>query len=381
MIYTTDFIELAGKIGYIDLAKYLSDLGWVEYTGRVKIDTKIYQKTLDDELYQVNLPFSRDFADYNNAIYKAIEALAKTEKKSVEQLILELLNPLSDIIRVRMKSATVESGSIFVEEAIRLFDNTKKMLMATTQDISSPKTYHRGRASEKVLQFIENCRFGQTEIGSYVISLVCPFSVITDTGVIQLSLFTEEQEAAQSTTRKATNKLIRSIAKIKQQIDDSQNLENLVIDEQDMISVNFLESVSNLNLDKCNTEIEISVKWAPTITENRTEVDSLSITHDYYTPIKTVVDKYKAKEKEILTVVTGKISDLKASPNTESRKNGTIKIRYIGDNITKTKVIEAKLDVDSYNIAIAAHGEGKLVRVSGENEHGKLNNCSIEIIE
>lgn len=101
MIYSANLTEMAGKINHIDLSKYVSDLNWKKYEGRLKQGIAVYQKTIDNELYQITIPCDRNLYDYDFAMRQVIETLSFTENKSEEQLILELLNPLSDILRVR----------------------------------------------------------------------------------------------------------------------------------------------------------------------------------------------------------------------------------------------------------------------------------------
>lgn len=69
-------------------------------------------------------------------------------------------------------------------------------------------------------QFINNCKFGQTEIGSYVVSVVCPFAELDDAeGYKQLSIFSEEEQCADSLTRKVTNRIMSNVSFIKNTID------------------------------------------------------------------------------------------------------------------------------------------------------------------
>ena len=101
MIYSVDYKEVAGRISHIEAAKYLRDLGWNEVyadEGRVIV----FQLENQSGFFQVDLPVSRKLRDYKRAMYNAVETLALSVNKSVEQVILELLNPLSDILRLRV---------------------------------------------------------------------------------------------------------------------------------------------------------------------------------------------------------------------------------------------------------------------------------------
>ena len=379
MIYSVDLTEMAGKINHVDLMKYVTELGWCKFEGKVRSGISVYQKALDDKLYQITIPCDRTFSDYSLAMKMVVEVLSITEGKSEEQLILELLNPLSDILRVRHISPSVENGSILFEDAISLFENSKKLLLNATLDCCAYKKIYRGRPPENVQQFINNCRYGQTEIGSYVISLVCPFMTFDNDEIKQLSIFTDEEESSVSITRRATRKLIESIHEIKHTIEKGEDLSNLIEDPQKNISVSFIEALSNLNIGSKNHSLEISAKWAPTVRFNKPEIANVELSNDYYAPLKSVVDKYK-KEEEIATkILEGRISKLNASPNIEERKNGTATLVYINYAAKATK-ITLELSKNDYDTAISAHSEGKTIRARGEIVGRNMEVSALEIL-
>ena len=339
MIYSVDFEEMAGKISYVDVCRYVRDLHWEKYKGDVRDGISVYQKIVRDDFYQINIPCNLEFNDYSFSMYRVIKTLAKVENKSEEELILELLNPLSDILRVRQVSKNVENGSILFEDAINLFEQSKRLLLNATLDVLNFKPLYKGRVLEEAQKFINQCRYGQTEIGSYVISLVCPFINIENGEIQQLSLFSKEETAAQSITRKATRKVIESIDIIKQTIDSGKELSTVIEDERQHISVSFIEALAALNLAENENSIEISAKWAPTISENKPSFNKVAISHDYYSPMKSVIDKYKKEDEQHSIIIEGKIYQLDATPNLENRTKGTVKIVYI-DQLNKAKKLQ-----------------------------------------
>lgn len=180
MIYSVNFMDLTEKINPHAVVRYLKDTGWMQYKTK-KEYIKIFQKiTEKEEFYQVIIPIDKTLADYKKAMFDAIEQIAFLEGQSTEQLMLYLLNPNTDILKIRLQKKDVEAGSIFFDDAINLFENAKKLIAATALDVLHPKHIHQGRPEEAVSQFINNCKFGQTEIGSYVISVVCPFAELDE---------------------------------------------------------------------------------------------------------------------------------------------------------------------------------------------------------
>ena len=69
-------------------------------------------------------------------MYDAIVTVADVEKQSIEQLMLYLLNPSTDILKIKLDKNNIETGSITIDDGIRIYENAKKLLVATAQDIS-----------------------------------------------------------------------------------------------------------------------------------------------------------------------------------------------------------------------------------------------------
>ncbi len=376
MIYSVNFMDLAEKINPLSFSKYLKDTGWNLFPSK-KTYVKIYQYEKEEDFFQVVIPMEKQLADYKEAMYKAVETVAKVEKKSVEQVMLYLLNPNTDILKIRLDRKDIETGSILFDDAIRMYENAKKLLAATALDILHPKKYHQGRTDDAVLQFLSGCRFGQTEIGSYVVSVVCPFADLDEKeGYKQLSIFSDEEQCANSLTRQVTNRVMDNIFQIKKHIDEG-DLDGLLSKEGDgTISANFYEALTGLSLDTEGANVEFIAEWSPTV-ENRHGVrNRVLLTHDYYQPIETAVGKLKEKTNSS-TKILGRINKLESSPDVAKRKEGKITVVYLDEN-DKKKITTVQLEKKDYDKAIEAHEKGLYVEIVGSLTSGKRSTMTCE---
>lgn len=108
-----------------------------------------------------------------------------------------------------------------------------------------------------MLKFLSSCRFGQTEIGSYVVSVVCPFAELDENeDYKQLSIFSDEEQCANSLTRQVTSRVMKNISFIKNQIDNGEMEKLILQDEDKIISANFYEALGGLNLDSNGADVE-----------------------------------------------------------------------------------------------------------------------------
>ena len=343
MIYSVNFMDLTEKINPHAVVKDLKDTGWIQYKTK-KEYIKTFQKFTDkDEFYQVTIPIEKDLADYKQAMFEAIEQIAFLQKKDVE------------------------AGSILFDDAINLFENAKKLIAATAQDILHPRYIHQGRQEEAVSQFINNCKFGQTEIGSYIISVVCPFAELDESEEYkQLSIFSDEEQCANSLTRKVTNRIMSNVSTIKNNIDNGEFEKLISDDEETMISANFYEALTGMNISDQDTAVEFIAQWSPVVKRNRCDQDKIVLTHDYYEPIARTIEKLRETINTHSKIV-GRVKRLESIPDASKRTNGKVTIVYLDENDNK-KTVSLQLARDDYNKAIEAHESGSHVEVIGEIE-------------
>lgn len=373
VIYSVNFENLTEKINPPAFEKYLKDTGWKEVPLK-RNNVKFFQYVnSNNDAFQIDLPMDKSLFDYKSAMYQAVETVAYVEGKSTEQLMLFLLNPNADILKIRLEKDSVETGSILFDDAISVYENAKKLIVAATQDVLHPKKYHQGRVDDKILQFVNNCRFGQTEIGSYVISVVCPFAEFDEKdGYRQMSLFSEEEQCAESLTRKVTNKIMNNVANIKSTIDNGNNQKLIEDGENSVISVNFYEALKGLNFNNEDTNVELIAQWSPAVKKNRFEQDKIKLSYDYYQPISYALGELRKTENS-KTKILGMIKKLESVPDLEKRTSGKITVVYL-DNEEKKKIVTAELGKDDYVRAIEAHEHGYHVEIIGNmNKTGRNN--------
>lgn len=359
MISSEKIHDAVSKIDPYIIMTYLKKMRWEIYPLDRK-DIRIFQYRRGEMFEQVTIPLNRSLRDYDYAMYDTVCKIAHIENRSVKQQIMYFVYPNADILKIRLDKENIKTGNIPLDEAINLYENAKKLLSAAAQDIVHPKTIHVGRTDSLTQDFLSQCRFGQTEIGSYVISIVCPLVKPYTPG--QLNLFPEDDEYAYSLGRMTTNRIITNINTIKQKI-DSGNVESLTNCEEN-ISLNFYEALNGLNSKEEKTSIEFDVNWSSGIHINRCQCDSVLITDQYYDPIEKIINEIK-KSSYKTTTITGKITQLKAAPTVNERQYGCIVVAYIDDN-KKSKSVTAVLTKKDYENAIKAHQHGKRVKLTGD---------------
>jgi hypothetical protein len=239
-------------------------------------------------------------------------------------------------------------------------------LFTTACDIIHPEKYHKRLGLKAAQQFIEECRLGQTERGSFVASVICPFMNETpeDKGQ-QLSIFNKEEEFKNSFTRKVTVRMMKALAAMKLAIDRGEENKIVDLEGEEMISANFLESIIDLNSTKENTEIEIKTSWSVFACEQDITPRSIKFSNDYIPVIENIINKIKPIGEGIDDEFIGRISQTKADPDPHTRNEGEIVLNYVLGDEEKVSRARVVLNHTDYELACEAHKNGKTVSIKG----------------
>lgn len=379
-----DILKAVPELKFTELQAYLRNTGWARIDAP-KQSIALFQKQIGNSFFETLLPLSKDYSDYSYRIIDVLESIAQAENREVHQVLTDLSIPPGDTVRFRVINKDTLGGTISFLEGFNLLESAKKALFTTACDIVQPEKYHKRLRLKGAQQFIEECRLGQTEKGSFIASVICPFVNQTpEDKAQQLSIFNQAEEFKHSLTRKVTTRLMSSLAEVKNAIDRGE--ENRIIDLQgdNIISGNFLESIVELNSTKETTEIEIITNWSVFAEEQPQIAKAIKFSDDYIPVLENIISKIKPIDKDIEDNFVGKISLTKADPDIHSRTEGEIILNYIiGDEekVSKARVI---LNNEDYDKACEAHKEGKSVKIKGKlvttGRSKTIENPSFEVV-
>jgi hypothetical protein len=363
----SEIYKLAGDVNALSVQSYLKNTGWIKIKSR-KEHIAIFIKKESNDFNEILLPLSRDFSDYNDLILNAIRLISKVENKEEIQILSDLLiaKP-SDILRIRLSGEDTKEGTISFEDGFNLLENARMALYTTACDVVQPEIYHKRLSFKSASNFIEQCRLGQTERGSFIASIICPFIDESKNDEVskQFTLFDNPNEYPSSFTRKVTTQLMKSIKLINNAIENDE-LDKIEKGESEIIvSANFLDSILNIKqLNKNAESIEFSSRWSSLAPVDISVPNKIEIQKDFVPAIDSIIDRMMPKRNEEVGEFVGKVSLLKAEPDASKRNEGEVVLTLIGGN---QKSFNAKviLDSDKYNEACQAHKDGKNVLVKG----------------
>jgi len=380
-----DMLKAVPELKFTELQAYLRNTGWARIESS-KHSVALFQKQIENNFFETLLPLSKDYADYSYRIIDVLESIAQAENREVHQVLTDLSIPPGDIVRFRVINRDTIGGTISFLEGFNLLESAKKALFTTACDIVQPEKYHKRLALKGAQQFIEECRLGQTEKGSFIASIICPFVNQTpEDQAQQLSIFNRSEEFKQSLTRKVTRRLMSSLAEIKNAIDRGEESRIVDLEGERIISGNFIESIIELNSTKEITEIEIATSWSVFASEQAEIANTIKFSNDYIPVLESIISKIKPIDRGFEDDFIGKISLTKADPDIHSRTEGEIILNYIIGDEEKVSKARVVLSNEDYDKACEAHKQGKSVKIRGKlvsiGRSKIIENPSFEIIQ
>jgi hypothetical protein len=361
-----DIYKAIPELKFTELHAYLRNTGW----NRIELPKPtlaLFQKNIDDNFFETILPLNKDFGDYVNRIADVLEAIASSEKREVHQVLTDLTLPPADTVRFRVINKDTLGGTISFLEGFNFLESAKKSLFTTACDILQPEKYHKRLGLKGAKQFIEECRLGQTEKGSFIASVICPFvDQSPDDRAKQMTIFNTEDDFKKSLTRKITIRMMNSLEKIKKAIDNGNENQIIDLSGQEIISANFLESIVELNSASDKSEIEIMTSWSIFANESNLAPKSVKFSEDYLPVFENIISKIKPVDEGIDDDFIGKISQVKADPDTHSRREGEIILNYVLGDEEKVSKARIVLEKDAYDKACEAHKNGQTVKITGK---------------
>lgn len=348
---------------YIDLlhndmiCQYLSLRDWREIS--LLFDGKVRQFLAPNEEYAILIPIAKEFNDYYRVMRDSLLAIATYENKSLNSLFNILINPSSDILKWRIADDDTSLGAISFNTMQDNIDNIKNLLASTCLDITNPSQYHKKVMISNVQNIIASYKFGQTEIGSYILNLVSPL------GFYQYRLFDPMVEEL-PLNRRINLKMLKEINDVQQSVlNNSSQLDENVASGN--VSVNFLNALTKMYEDNIDSDVSISVAWdinIPTIIEN--PISNLTLSPRCIEKVVQIAEKYTPKqEQNVPKTYYGKITNISGAAEVDSRDKLNISLASIGDDNQKVTV-KVELDNSMYShIVTDAFENGSNVKVTG----------------
>lgn len=151
------------------LSIYARAAGWKRHD-TYRVHSNIY---IGEDRPEIIVPRTDHLGDYASVVADLIKTFAEVGRQDETGVYHSLVATDRDVVRLRVGKS--EEGSVKLDEGVDLIQGARDILLATACSLDESKpVYHRAGANRKAKDLISRIRLGQTDRGSFVVTLLMP---------------------------------------------------------------------------------------------------------------------------------------------------------------------------------------------------------------
>ena len=311
---------------------------------------------VSEDLPEIIIPRTQIIDDYSRVVAQLIDIFSRTSGEDKLLLYRKLITADRDVIRVRASGD--DDGTISLNDGVELVQGTRDMYLAAACSLLHPRPSYRAGANKKANEYLDRIRMGQTEQGSFVVTLLTP-AVSLPT---QQLYYPFQRHHAEPVERRITMRLDQALDAIPDTINRTVKGDVDAIYEavEYGISANLLEALARLV--EPFDDLNISMSWALTRPmEKRRE--PFRFEKDDAPNLKNAARSFRERQVTERVSLIGLIQRL-ARDRGNDRGTVTIRAQIEG----RVQSVRAVLSQSDYERAILAHQSRTQVIAQGDLE-------------
>ncbi|MFM9961550.1 MAG: hypothetical protein ACKV2Q_10020 [Planctomycetaceae bacterium] len=315
------------------------------------------------ELRQLLIPTNAIKDDNLSLLYEVVRTLADDEQRPPREVLKDLLLPPADVMQLRVQSEAADSGTMPLDEGLKLLQSGSDLLLAAACSAHQPQASYARQSFAPAQEFLKSCRRGQTENGrSFMETILAPVPAKGPP-----SLFAAEEVDTLATApfqRRVTLLLMQGIGNIRSALDQASP-ERVVENVAEGVSANLCEALVGIKLFDSRSSLEVRMRWSrtrppvPTTVPNR-----VSFAQSEFPYIETAGRALRERFEPRRERVTGHVINLHAEPaDLVEKPRGQVIVRaLIADRAARVRF---QLEGADYLRACDAHRTRQQIEATG----------------
>ncbi|GAB4385415.1 MAG: hypothetical protein Kow0022_11180 [Phycisphaerales bacterium] len=339
----------------LEVASYLRAAGWTQAEAR---EGRYALWTRGDD-FEVLLPLRSDLRDFALRMSDLLVVLAKAENRSQLSILSDLLVTGADVIRVRLIDDDLADGSMPIEEYTRTSQKVRDLMMAAACSAIERRPVWHKRKPDKAVNYLRNVRVGQTERGSYVLTVISRVPPMLRSGNDQLFGGDEEPYERQVTADLAV--ALTAVERAAESAAATGSFEDFERAVRVGVSANLCEAIAGLSMDDGpSSTVDFSFSWSRARPARAEQVSEVVIAHDRVPFVREAARLLRERAPIDGFELEGPVVKLERS---EGAVTGFVTVYALVEDCPRRVRIE--LPEVEYNQAISAHRDGLDIRCSG----------------
>lgn len=344
---------LLGALQPLDVASYLRTHGW-RLEMAIGEKGSLWLNTLDgsgDEA-DVTLPLRRDLADYTLRMADLVQVLVRVEARPRSEVVADLLTTGSDLIRVRAPARSAAGGSLGLTTAVAFAENARDLILAAACAAVVKRSYYATKKATKATEYLSRVRMGQTELGSYVLTILSPVAPAL-LPVNELPFGPDGPEPFERLVTRTLSSGLIALQFAARQAASSGGMDAFESVVTQGVSANLCDAVAGLETASPGEGVEISITWSRSRPLSVPLPSRIFFGSDSIQFIKEAAQRFKETVLAENTELEGFVTKLVRGPREQS---GAITLEGLVDG--ELRRVNMELREDTYTEAVKAH-EGR----------------------
>jgi hypothetical protein len=308
----------------------------------------------------VTLPARREFGDYALRIAEVLRALADVEGRSEMDVMRDIQTTASDLIRVRAPNREAENGTLAFDQAVSFVERSRDLVLAAACAAIDKRPVFAKRKSQQAMDYLSHVRMGQTERGSYVLTILSP--VAPELRPAQAALLPVEPEDPYE--RRVTRTLMMGLKALDDAARDAAVRGNMTAFQSAVsqgVSANLCDAVVGLSAASPDEGLDIQVSWSRTRPIDDNTPARVVLDSDRIPLIEEAARQFRETASTEDFEVEGIVTRLDRGA---AAQEGEVTIT--GNVDGQIRRVTLRLGVQTYSQAVQAHEDRRTVRCTGE---------------
>ncbi|AFK56872.1 hypothetical protein [Tistrella mobilis] len=306
------------------------------------------------------LPRSEHLADYAGHMTRLIRIFSEMTGYDDLTTYRELSEADRDVIRIRSVGLS-EDGTLPLDRGVRMIEKARDLVLAAACATRSPQALYRAGANREAADYIKRVKLGQTEHGSYVLTLLAPVPprLTPPQPLLDETWDTPEEEPVE---RQVTQRLMAALIASRSAVERSTRGDAEAFEQAigDGVSANLCEALAGL-IDQ-SERLDIRLTWARTrpVPEIHRDV-SFSKTDAGVLSEAARIFRLRAPVPDVTLHAT--VHQLKRD---QDDIDGVVTLKAVIEDALRS--VTVVLDPANYRLAVRAHENQTPIVVTGDLE-------------
>jgi len=254
-------LEALRSLKPLELVQYLRFKGW-QQNNDIGSKATLWVRADGSATDEIVLPKRRDFADFDLRMAEVLKTLAKTEARSQLDILRDVQTASADLVRLRAPARDAVDGSLAIDAAVSFVESARDLMLAAACAAIDKRSYFATRKAQQATDYLERVRMGQTERGSFVLTILSPVppALKSEQGALFLDEPPEPYERA------VTRTLARSLAAVSAAAETAAaqgDMKPFIDAVQWGVSANLCEAIVRISHVSLDEGVDIAIAWSP----------------------------------------------------------------------------------------------------------------------